>query len=216
MCIRDRLEPAHRVGRVALEEARSADARVLAQLALDPALAGSAPESWLFVDTETTGLGGAGTLVFLVGLAAIEPSGAVVLEQLLLAEPSEEVALLERLRERVQAASALVSFNGKAFDRPMLESRAVLNRLPALPARPHFDLLHVGRRLHRRRLGCCTLRRVESEVLGFDRGDDIDGSPLENDAPPGEAPSEPLPGDEARPSTLGSRPLESPSAHGGA
>jgi uncharacterized protein len=172
----ERLEPAHRVGRVALEEARAADARVLAHLALDPALAGSALEGWLFVDTETTGLGGAGTLVFLVGLAAIEPSGAVVLEQLLLAEPSEEVALLERLRERVQAASALVSFNGKAFDRPMLDSRAVLNRLPALPTRPHFDLLHVGRRLHRQRLGCCTLRRVESEVLGFDRGDDIDGS----------------------------------------
>jgi len=172
----ERLEPAHRVGRVALEEAGAADARWLAHLALDPALAGSAPESWLFVDTETTGLGGSGTLVFLVGLAAIEPSGAVVLEQLLLAEPSEEVALLERLRERVQAASALVSFNGKAFDRPMLDSRAVLNRLPALPARPHFDLLHVGRRLHRQRLGCCTLRRVESEVLGFDRGDDIDGS----------------------------------------
>jgi uncharacterized protein YprB with RNaseH-like and TPR domain len=172
----ERLEPAHRVGRVALAEAAAADVRRLADLALDPALAGSAPESWLFVDTETTGLGGAGTLAFLVGLASIEPSGAVLLEQLLLVEPSEEVALLEHLRERVQAASALVSFNGKAFDRPLLDMRAVLNRLPALPVRPHFDLLHVGRRLHRRRLGGCTLRRVESEVLGFDRGDDIDGS----------------------------------------
>jgi uncharacterized protein YprB with RNaseH-like and TPR domain len=172
----ERLEPAHRVGRVALGQASAADPGVLADLALDRAVAGSAPESWLFVDTETTGLGGAGTLVFLVGLAAIEPSGAVVVEQLLLAEPSEELALLERLRERIQGATLLVSFNGKAFDRPMLESRAVLNRLPALPVRPHFDLLHVGRRLHRQRLGCCTLKRVESEVLGFDRGDDIDGS----------------------------------------
>lgn len=170
------LQPAHRVGRVALEAAHAADPRVLAELALDPALASSAPESWLFVDTETTGLGGAGTLVFLVGLASIEPSGAVTVEQLLLVEPSDERAMLDRLRERMQNATLLVSFNGKAFDRPMLECRAVLNRLPPLPVRPHFDLLHVGRRLHRQRLGCCTLRRVESEVLGFDRGDDIDGS----------------------------------------
>jgi len=172
----ERLEPAQRVGRVAIDTAAAADPRVLADLALDPTVAGSKPESWLFVDTETTGLGGAGTLVFLVGLAVLEPTGAVEVEQLLLVEPSDERALLERLRERMQSASLLVSFNGKAFDRPMLDSRAVLNRLPALPVRPHFDLLHVGRRLHRRRLGGCTLRRVESEVLGFDRGDDIDGS----------------------------------------
>ncbi|HTV25194.1 MAG TPA: ribonuclease H-like domain-containing protein [Polyangiaceae bacterium] len=172
----ERLEPSRRVGRVALDAARSADPRVLADLALDPALAASLSESWLFVDTETTGLGGAGTLVFLVGLATIEPSGAVLVEQLLLVDPSEERALLEHLRERMQGASAFVSFNGKAFDRPMLDTRAVLNRMKPLPVRPHFDLLHVGRRLHRQRLGSCTLGRVEIEVLEFDRGDDIDGS----------------------------------------
>lgn len=172
----ERLGPSHRVGRIALEGASRADPRVLAELALDPTVAASSPESWLFIDTETTGLGGAGALVFLVGLAMIEISGAVVVEQLLLVEPGEELALLEHLGERVRASSLLVSFNGKAFDRPMLDGRAVLNRLPALPERPHLDLLHVGRRLHRRRLGRCTLKRVESEVLGFERGDDIDGS----------------------------------------
>jgi uncharacterized protein len=172
----ERLEPTHRVGDVTTREAAGADPKVLAELALDPSLAGTATGSWLFVDTETTGLGGAGALVFLIGMAAIEPSGAVVVEQLLMVDPSDELPVLERLSERVHAASMLVSFNGKAFDRPMLEGRIVMNRLPALPPRPHFDLLHVGRRLHRRRLGSCTLKTLEREVLAFERGDDIDGS----------------------------------------
>ena len=172
----ERRPASERVGRAALAAAADADPGVLAQLALDPALAASAPGSWLFLDTETTGLGGAGTLVFLVGMAAIEPTGEVTIEQLLLVEPSAEQPMLERIAERVAAASLIVSFNGKAFDRPMLDGRAVLNRLPSLPRRPHLDLLHVGRRLHRQRLGCCTLKRLELEVLGFDRGDDIDGS----------------------------------------
>jgi uncharacterized protein YprB with RNaseH-like and TPR domain len=172
----ERLERSHRVGRVALDAAGSADPTVLAELALDPEVAATTPANWLFIDTETTGLGGAGALVFLVGLAALEPSGTVIVEQLLLAEPGDELALLERLTERVREASLLVSFNGKAFDRPMLDGRLVLNRLPVLPERPHLDLLHVGRRLHRRRLGRCSLKRIESEVLGFQRGADIDGS----------------------------------------
>lgn len=173
---RERLNATEHVGRAALAATARAEPAVLADLALDPAVASSAPGSWLFLDTETTGLGGAGTLVFLVGMAAIEPSGEVAVEQLLLVEPSAEQPLLERVAERVAAASLIISFNGKAFDRPMLEQRALLNRLAALPPRPHLDLLHVGRRLHRQRLGCCTLKRLELDVLGFDRGDDIDGS----------------------------------------
>jgi tetratricopeptide (TPR) repeat protein len=51
-----------------------------------------------------------------------------------------------------------------------------MNRLPPLPERPHFDLLHVGRRLHRERLGACRLVTLESEVLGFVRGEDIEGA----------------------------------------
>jgi uncharacterized protein YprB with RNaseH-like and TPR domain len=172
----ERLSPSHRVGSVAVEQAWRADPAVLAELALDPRVAASSPEGWLFIDTETTGLGGSGALVFLVGLASIEPSGVVVVEQLLMAEPSDERVLLERLAERVAASSMLVSFNGKAFDRPLLDGRYVLNRLAPLEQRAHLDLLHVGRRLHRRRVGRCTLKRMESEVLGFERGDDIDGS----------------------------------------
>jgi hypothetical protein len=35
--------------------------------------------------------------------------------------------------------------------------------------------LHIGRRLHRARLGACRLKHLESEVLGFERGPDVDG-----------------------------------------
>ncbi|HEX7672101.1 MAG TPA: ribonuclease H-like domain-containing protein, partial [Polyangiaceae bacterium] len=77
---------------------------------------------------------------------------------------------------RIESASFLVTFNGKAFDVPTLQGRYVMNRLPPLPERPHFDLLHVARRLHRTRIRSCTLKAVESEVLGFVRDADIDGA----------------------------------------
>lgn len=166
----------HRVGRVAVEDIARADASVLAELALDSTVAGSSPSHWLFIDLETTGFAGAGTLAFLVGMAGIDASGRLVVEQLLLRHPAEEPALLQRVVERISEARLVISFNGKAFDRPLLESRCAMNRLPPLPPRPHLDLLHIGRRLHRARLQSCTLGRLEREVLGFERGRDIDGS----------------------------------------
>lgn len=140
----ERLSTSHRVGRVAVELAASAKPDVLAELALDVAVAESVPHSWLFLDTETTGLGGAGTLAFLVGMAGLDASGTVVVEQLIVRDPSEEAAMLARVAERVHAASLIVSFNGKAFDRPLLESRNVMNRLPPLPERPHLDCCTLG------------------------------------------------------------------------
>jgi hypothetical protein len=108
-------------------------------------------------------------------MAGLDEEGRVWVEQLLLARPVDEPALLLRVAERVRESSALVSFNGKSFDLPLLQTRAVMNRLPPFETRPHLDLLHVGRRLHRQRLGRCSLVRLEREVLGFDRGPDIDG-----------------------------------------
>jgi hypothetical protein len=51
-----------------------------------------------------------------------------------------------------------------------------MNRAPALPERPHLDLLHVARRLHKARLGVCRLISLERSVLGFERGPDIEGA----------------------------------------
>jgi hypothetical protein len=113
-----------------------------------------------------------------VGLAWFGESGALEIEQILLRSPADEGALLDRIHERVAAADALVTYNGKTFDLPLLDARSVMTRRPKLPRRPHLDLLHVARRVHRARLGTCRLVHLESEVLGFERGPDIDGGEI--------------------------------------
>lgn len=167
------------VGRITLSSAGGADMTVLSLLALEPALSSLEARSALYLDTETTGLGGAGTFAFLVGLGWFDEEGRFVLEQLLVRSLSEELALLERIRERMAKCSHLVSFNGKSFDLPLLQGRVVMNRREPLPPRPHLDLLHVARRLHKHRLEQCRLKVLEQEVLGWDRGDeDIPGEEI--------------------------------------
>ncbi|MBK8940845.1 MAG: ribonuclease H-like domain-containing protein [Polyangiaceae bacterium] len=170
----------HRVGRVAVAPAASGDPELLALLSLDPSLAGVDLARALYVDTETTGLaGGTGTVPFLVGLGAWDArAGAFVVEQLLLRTFAEEAAMIEHVRRRAEQASAIVTYNGKAFDWPLLRTRAVMNRVGALPSRPHLDLLHVVRRLHKHRLGSCSLARVEERVLGQGRVDDVAGADI--------------------------------------
>jgi uncharacterized protein len=173
-----RLGPAHRVGRASTSAAADASGAMLALLALDPSLAALDPARALYVDTETTGLsGGAGTVPFLIGVAFFErETGALVVEQTLLRQMGEEAPMLDRLAARIREASMLVSFNGKAFDLPLLHTRFIMNRLtPPLPM-PHLDLVHVARRVHRHRMSRFNLTAVESTVLGFERTDDIASS----------------------------------------
>src|SRR5271157_5837143 len=137
------------------------------------------PEKWLFLDTETTGLaGGTGTYAFLVGLAWLDAGGLQV-EQLFLRDFSEEHSLLHELAARLAERPVLVTFNGKSFDWPLLESRFTMTRaikVPALAA--HLDLLHPARALWKLRLGSVRLVELERHVLdaerlGWHRGDDI-------------------------------------------
>ncbi len=170
------LAPSHHVGRMPVDAAASSRAELLGLLALDPRISGADPRRALYFDTETTGLGGgAGVLAFLIGLAWFDDQLRLHSEQLLLRSPAEEAPLLEAFAERVAACDLLVSYNGKTFDLPLLNGRMVMNRLAKLPERAHLDLLHVARRLHKRRLGPCRLIGLESEVLGFVRGPDIAG-----------------------------------------
>lgn len=173
----ERLAPSHHVGRIPVDAAASASASLLALLALDPSLATCSFRRALFVDTETTGLGaGAGILPFLVGLCWFDADGRPWLEQLLLRTPQDEPALLARFTECVAEAEVIVTFNGKTFDWPILKTRTVMNRAAPLPERPHLDLLHVARRIHKKRIGMCRLVSLESAVLGFGRGPDIEGA----------------------------------------
>jgi uncharacterized protein len=164
----------YRVGVATCHHARAANWLQVSLLALSPELVGTNAEELLFLDTETTGLGGAGVVAFLVGLAFIE-DGEFWVEQLLLEGPEQEAALLGYVQARLATRPVVVSFNGKTFDWPLLLSRYAMHRLPAPPTPRHLDLLHVARRLHKGRLGSCNLRTLEIQVLGFERLGDIDG-----------------------------------------
>ncbi len=146
-------------------------------LAKDDSLAGFSPSEALFLDTETTGLsGGTGTLPFLIGVGQLQDDGCFLVEQFFCREPAEERAQLHLLSERLNQASALVTFNGRAFDMPLVNTRFILQRMknPGY-ALPHLDLLHIARRVFKRRLKRCSLGALESAILGFERVGDIPG-----------------------------------------
>lgn len=132
---------------------------------------------FVFLDTETTGLsGGVGTVAFQIGLGYFENGGFVV-EQLLMRDYHQEPAMLREALARLKRFEALVSFNGRTFDVPLLKSRALLNRLDPSPLEmPHADLLYPARRLWKLRLGSCRLAHLEEALLGTSREDDLPGA----------------------------------------
>jgi len=137
------------------------------------------PSRLVFLDTETTGLvGGTGTCAFLIGIGAVEGSQFVV-RQFFLRDYPEERAMLGALTEALGNSLGIVTFNGKTFDIPLLETRYALARLESPLARLlHLDLLHPARRLWKLRLESCALTNLESEVLGIRREGDVDGSDI--------------------------------------
>jgi len=134
------------------------------------------PSGIAFLDTETTGLsGGSGTYAFLVGIGSWNPLGFSV-EQFFMRDFDEEAAMLSSLQERLSQVEVIVTFNGKSFDLPLLESRFVMHRLRwPLTHRPHLDLLHPSRRLWKLRLRDCSLGNLERHVLGWEREGDVPG-----------------------------------------
>src|SRR5271155_4579923 len=152
----------------------SVNAEALRLLAPGACAEVSDPRQWLFLDTETTGLmGGTGTYPFMVGIGWWDAGGLEV-EQFFMRELSEEHALLQTLAERMAERRVLVTFNGKSFDWPLLETRYRMTRKirPAAP-RAHLDFLHPARNLWRVRLGSVRLAELEKHVLGWNRGADL-------------------------------------------
>ena len=172
------LEPGHCHGRAPVRAGAGVRPQALAALVRDAGFADLDLSRALYLDTETTGLaGGTGTVAFLVGLARFE-EGALCVEQLIVPQLGSETPMLVRLRERIAAASCIVTYNGKSFDWPLLRTRFVLSRLPAPPLPPHIDLLHVCRRLWKPRLPSLRLPDMEREILCFEREDDLPGSEI--------------------------------------
>jgi uncharacterized protein YprB with RNaseH-like and TPR domain len=147
--VETRFGPLHRYGgeTIGTQAGRLANTHEAAQL-----LGGTAVcEPFVFFDLETTGLsGGAGTVAFLVGCGGFDADGAFVTRQYLLVRLGDERALLDSVARELTRAGSLVSFNGKSFDAPLLESRYLYHRLDWVGEHlPHLDMLHVARRFWR-------------------------------------------------------------------
>lgn len=150
-------------------------------------------ERVVFFDIETTGLsGGAGTLAFLAGCGWFE-QGAFQIRQFFLQGPAAEPAMLDALADVLAQASLLVTFNGRAFDVPVMETRWAFHRRACpVDELAHFDMLPPARRLWGRQPedvagrtrpgslalaegGGCSLSALERTLLGVQRADDVPG-----------------------------------------
>jgi uncharacterized protein len=140
------------------------------------------PEKWLFLDTEATGfIGGGGNLAFLIGLAWWD-AGGIQIEQLFMRDPAEEYSILLELARRLRTRPVLVTFNGKSFDWPLLESRFRMTRTIDVPVlNAHLDFLHPAREIWKLQIGSVKLGHLEERVLGaeslgWSRRKDIDSA----------------------------------------
>ncbi|RLT39079.1 MAG: hypothetical protein DWI58_13870 [Chloroflexi bacterium] len=149
----------------------------LVRLAPDAELEDVALEDLLFLDIETTGLGGAGAMAFLVATGHVE-GDEFVLRQYIAPSPPAEASLLEALIEDAgirngnarTADPVLVTYNGRMFDAPMLDGRATMHRLRGgFDALRHLDLLLPARIAYRGLLPSCRLIEMEYALLGMTR-----------------------------------------------
>ena len=172
-----RVPLAVRHGAHPLARVRAVDFARLAALATNTELDGIALERCVFLDTETTGLsGGAGTTVFLIGMAFVDGE-ELVLEQAFLRSFADEPAALSHVAARLAERPWQVSFVGKTFDRHRLAARMTLHRIAHAMLDPrHLDLFHLARRVYRSKLADTRLRTIEERCLGLVRDDDLPGS----------------------------------------
>jgi uncharacterized protein YprB with RNaseH-like and TPR domain len=136
----------------------------------------SHPTRWAFLDTETTGLaGGAGTYAFLIGVGSIDGQGFRV-RQFFMRDFGDEPSLLAGLTEYLARFDTLITYNGKTYDVPLLETRYRMARSrPPFARMAHLDLLHGARRLWKLRLDSCRLVELENRILGVERDGDLPG-----------------------------------------
>lgn len=136
----------------------------------------SHPKRWAFLDTETTGLaGGTGTYAFLIGVGSITDDG-FKLRQYFMRDYHEEASVLASLAEQLAQFDVLITYNGKAYDQPLLETRyRMVRSRPPFNQLQHLDLLFGARRLWKLRLESCRLVDLENQVLGVERHGDLPG-----------------------------------------
>lgn len=163
-------------GGYGLGEALLADSSSLQKLGSTDSIAVSSADL-LFLDTETTGLsGGTGTVAFLIGTGYFEDD-SFVMRQYFMRDYDEEPAVLRALNESLSRFNGLVTFNGKAFDWNLLQSRFTFNRLKPHKREPfNLDLLFPARRIWGLKLESCSLTSLEENILSEFRAGDIPGA----------------------------------------
>jgi uncharacterized protein YprB with RNaseH-like and TPR domain len=134
------------------------------------------PSKWCFLDTETTGLaGGSGTYAFLVGVGRITPEGFRV-RQFFMRDFDEEASQLSALHEHLKNFEVLITYNGRTYDQPLLETRfRMIRQRPPFASLEHLDLLFGARRLWNLRFDSCRLVDLENQILGVERQGDLPG-----------------------------------------
>lgn len=183
----------HRFGRVRLADCLPADDGLWPRAEL--LLSGDGQQDalrgrLLFFDLETTGLGGgAGTYAFLVGCGWFDGATFRV-RQFFLSSYAAERGLLQDVADMMASFGALVTYNGKSFDLPLIDTRFLFHRVSASHGDlSHLDLLHTARRLWRPpvvvsssgggsgrpAVAPCRLTYVEETVLGHVRDGDVPG-----------------------------------------
>jgi uncharacterized protein YprB with RNaseH-like and TPR domain len=127
---------------------------------------------FVFLDIETLGI--FSRPVVLIGLAT-ESGGSLEISQFLLRRIDEELPALLAASAHLHQDAVIVSYNGKSFDIPHLQSRYAFYGEPASITHIHLDLLHTARRKYRTSVRDCRLATVEEEILGISRCDDVPG-----------------------------------------
>jgi uncharacterized protein len=137
---------------------------------------GVPPAKWCFLDTETTGLaGGSGTYAFLIGVGRITQQGFSI-RQFFMREFGEEASQLSALHEHLKQFEVLITYNGRTYDQPLLETRfRMVRQRPPFGGLEHLDLLHGARRLWNLRFDSCRLVDLENQILGVERQGDLPG-----------------------------------------
>jgi uncharacterized protein YprB with RNaseH-like and TPR domain len=169
----------YRCGARPIQSALFLDSEHVCVAAKDDGLTSFDARSCVFLDTETTGLaGGSGTYPFLIGLGFFR-SKSFVVHQLFMRDYDEEAAVLSALSDLLGDRKFVVTYNGKSFDVPLIETRMIMNGLKRVFDDMHsLDLLHAARRVWGKRLSDCRLTTIEEKVMGLHRGHDIPGEEI--------------------------------------
>ncbi len=166
-------------GQVKIGQGLKIEGKILALLSRDENFKTLDLSSALFLDLETTGLsGGVGVIPFLIGFGYFGEKSFEI-RQFFLGEPAEEEAMIEEVSRFLHSAAfdSIVSFNGKGFDLPILETRFTLYRLPfPLADLPHLDFIFAARQLWKHKHESCRLSNLAQQILRAPRWEDIPSS----------------------------------------